>query len=154
MGLRIILLILGLFFFQAAGLTQDNFIFDTSPEKDIPEAVLVPGMVSRERSADTAIEAGEDANYLEEWSSINKKQPIGEGEKIYSITSMEKKSVEVEKGRYRSERTWKTKKYVYDEYLYGSIRVVYTSTDQYDVEQEETWSWSGTASMLGFIIRF
>jgi hypothetical protein len=108
---------------RSEGLSQDG-----GEESTLEE------MVSIERSDDVSQDAGEDSNYLEEWNSINKDQPIAEGGKIYSITSLEKKSLLIEKGRYRKERIWKTKKYVYEEFLYGSIKIVYTSTDQHDIE--------------------
>jgi hypothetical protein len=132
---RVFLLILGLLFFQAAGLAQENFIQQRSVQ-DVPakEEGLAPGMVSRERADEVILDAGEDANYFEEWSAVTKVQPIAEGDKIYSITSLEKKSTEIERGRFRRERIWKTKKYVYDAYLYGSIKVVYMATDQYDIQ--------------------
>jgi len=65
---------------------------------------------------------------------LKSKMSITAGEKIYTITHMELKSTQIEQGRYRKERTWEIKKYVYAGIGYGNIKISYSKVYDHDVE--------------------
>ena len=98
-------------------------------------------------------EAAEDSNrkmddidYSQQWSSLNEEQPIPVGGTIYTITNLEAASEEIETSRYRKERIWEIKKYIYTGFEDGSIKVLYSSSYERDVEDTMVRYGSGTDS--------